>query len=229
MIRPFFSTVAVVLAVLIVSGCGGAPPSPLDEIGKALGDVPTYSVVLDDMKEEGSFSKSYYHKYRVVTEDGSRDTDWLVVSKEDYQRYLPFLGMTVYAKKDGKVSETAGPPGYEYVGDPRYGKWQSDSSGRSFWVFYGQYRLLSDLLSPRPIYRNDYRTYTGYRSQGRPYYGPNKEYGTSGSYTKQKKPNFYSRRMSREATKKASFSNRVNKRVGRTRSSYRGRGGRAGK
>jgi hypothetical protein len=84
-------------------------------------------------------------------------------------------------------------------------------------------------VGPGRIYRNHYNTYGTYRSQNRPYYGPNKQYGTNGSFTKRKKPNFYSRRKSSDMVKKASFSQRVNKRIGRTRTSARGRGGRAGK
>jgi hypothetical protein len=193
-------------------------------------------VILEDMKEEGTFFKSYYHKYKIIVKDAiledtvdATETGWEEVSKEFFRRHLPFLGMTIWVKKDGKESASAGPPGYEYVGDSRYGSWHRGSSGGSFWVFYGQYRLLSDLLGPGPIYRNHYNTYGTYRSQNRPYYGPNKQYGTNGSVTKSQKPNFYNRRMSREMVKKASFSQRVNQRVGRTRTSVRGRSGRAGK
>ncbi len=45
------------------------------------------------------------------------------------------------------------------VGNPSYGRWSSGSGGRSFWVFYGQYRLFSDLFRGPgyhrgPIYYN---------------------------------------------------------------------------
>jgi len=80
------------------------------------------------------------------------------------------------------------------VGDSKYGRWNRDSSGQSFWVFYGQYRLISDLLGGGRIYRGSYDTYNNYRTQGRPYYGPRNQYGTGGSITKAQNPNFYSRR-----------------------------------
>ena len=119
--------------IIFFYGCG-APPSPIDEIRSALKGVPTYSVILEDMTVEGNFFKDYYHKYRVIVEDQTTVTGWRKASEKFYQQYEPFLGMTVWSKKDGKESGSAGPPGYEYVGDSRYGKWQSDSSGRSFWV-----------------------------------------------------------------------------------------------
>jgi hypothetical protein len=209
-------------------GCAG-PRAPLEEIRETLAGVPTFSVILDDMKEEGNFFKTYYHKYAIVTEEDRTTTEWLEVPKDTFQKYLPFLRMTIWVKKDGKGSGNIGPPGYEYVGNSWYGRWHTDASGRSFWVFYGQYRLFSDLLGPGPIYRNHYTTYTNYRSQQRPYYGPNREYGTNGSLTRRQKPNFYSRRMSGLQTQKASFASKVNKRIGRTKTSVRGRSTRVGK
>jgi hypothetical protein len=217
-----------ILIVVLMSGCGGPRP-PLDEIREALKGVPTYSVILDDMKVEGTFSKAYSHRYRILMEEETAQTGWLKVSEKYFRRFEPFLGMTIWVKKEGKESESIGPAGYEYVGNPRYGQWRTDSSGMSFWVFYGQYRLLSDLLGRGPIYRNDYNTYTRHRSQGRPYYGPQNQYGTNGSFTKRQKPNFYARRMSKEQGRKSSFSDRVNKRVGRSRVGVRGRGMRVGK
>lgn len=230
-----FIILSTILTLLIFHGCAKRR-SPLDILRADLRGVPTYSVILEDMKEEGTFFKSYYHKYKILIKDmilegeiDSTETGWEEVPKDFFKRHLPFLGMTIWVKKNGKESVTAGPAGYEYVGNSQYGRWNRDSSGRSFWVFYGQYRLLTDILGPRPIYRGHYNTYNTYRSQNRPYYGPNKEYGTNGSLTKRQKPNFYSRRTSRDMVKKASFSQRVNKRIGRTRTSARGRGGRAGK
>ncbi len=210
-------------AIIFFYGCG-SPPSPIDEIKSALKGVPTYSVILEDMTVEGNFFKDYYHKYRVIVESQTTETGWRRVSEKFHKKYEPFLGMTIWSKKDGKESGTAGPPGYEYVGDSRYGKWQSDSSGRSFWAFYGQYRLMSDLLGMGgPIYRNNYGTYQQYRTKGQPYYGPRNEYGTRGSVTKKQKPNFYARRMQRERAKRSSFSDKVNRRVGRSRANARGR------
>jgi hypothetical protein len=66
------------------------------------------------------------------------------------------------------------------VGNPSYGRWNSDSGGRSFWVFYGQYRLFSDVLFGRgyhrgPIYYNGWyggaNRYSYYNDYGRNTYG----------------------------------------------------------
>ncbi len=227
--RTFVWGAVMVLGIgLVLAGCGGSS-DPLTKISSTLKNVPTYSIVLDDMKEEGNFFKTYFHKYRVITPEKTTTTDWQEVPKDFFEEHLPFLGMTIFIKKDGKETAEAGPPGYEYVGDKRYGNWQRDSSGNSFWVFYGQYAMLSHLLGGGPIYRNNYNTYSTYRSQGRPYYGPNRQYGTNGSYTKSQKPNFYSRRMSSSSKSKTAFSDKVNSRVGRSSKSIRSRSGGTGK
>lgn len=217
------------LVWFLMPGCSSEPDNPLTEISQALKGVPNYSVILADMNEEGNFIKSYYHKYQIVTPEKTADTDWKPVSKKLYEQYLPFLGMTIFSKKDGVETADSSPPGYNYVGDKRYGEWRNDSSGNSFWVFYGQYALLSHLLGGGPIYRRDYDTYRTNRSQGRPYYGPEKQYGTAGSLTKKQKPDFYSRRMSKQQKSSSSFGSKVDNRIGRTRSSTRSRSSSAGK
>ncbi|WP_086932373.1 hypothetical protein [Agarilytica rhodophyticola] len=58
------------------------------------------------------------------------------------------------------------------VGNPNYGYWQQNSNGTSFWAFYGQYRLLSDLLSG-PVYYSNWsrrRDYSYFHDYGRSYY-----------------------------------------------------------
>jgi len=57
----------------------------LDRLQEALKDVPSYSIILEDMKEEGNFRSSYYHKYRVVLPKETQTTDWLKVSADYYK------------------------------------------------------------------------------------------------------------------------------------------------
>jgi len=234
--HPLFavSALSATVLVLVVIACAGGPRGPpIEKLKQNLKDVPTYSLILEDMKEEGNFSSQYYHRYRVIIpeKDESGTTDWLKVPKDYYTLNEAFLGMTLVEKKDGVTSSSASPPGYQYVGDPQYGRWQRDSRGNSFWEFYGKYAFFSSLFGGRnrPIYRTDYDTYRQYRSRNTPYFGRNKQYGTNGSYTKQSKPNFYSRRSAKEKMKRSSFKNRVSKRTGRTRTGFRSRAGGRGK
>lgn len=65
--------------------------------------------------------------------------------------------------------------GNQLVGNPNYGQWQTNSSGTSFWAWYGQYAFFSSLFSQpvryadwsrnrRPSYYNDY----GYNTYSSP-------------------------------------------------------------
>ena len=232
-----------ILMPLLAVTLACSPPDPLERLRQQLARYPLYSVILQDMKTEGSFSVDYFHQYKVVVGEQVAASDdvsfsdnlmaWKRVSKSHYQRYQPFLGMVILSKdKDGKVTGSQFPPGYQYVGDQRYGHWRTGSSGGSFWEFYGKYAMMSHLFGSfnRPIYRNDWNSYRTTRSQGRPYYGANKEFGTKGSYTKTSNPSFYDRQKVRQQRSGDRFSRKVSERTRRsnmssTRSRSTGRGG----
>ena len=59
--------------------------------------------------------------------------------------------------------------GSQLVGNPTYGHWQTNSSGQSFWAWYGQYAFFSSMFH-RPIYYSNWashRDYSYYHSAGR--------------------------------------------------------------
>lgn len=238
--------VAALSAALILS-C--ARQQPLERLEKELSQYPQYSVILQDMREEGNFIKEYYHQYRTVVgkPNNGRDSlvfrdetlDWVRVDDAFYNRHLENLGMVIAAKspEEGEA-ESPYPPGYQYIGDSQYGQWRTDNDGNRFWEWYGKYAFFSALFGMynRPVSYNDWSTYRDYRQRGRPYYGPREtsgdyRYGTTGTQTKQTNPNFYERRLARERARQTSFSEKVKNRVRRsnmsgTRSrSSRSRGG----
>lgn len=68
------------------------------------------------------------------------------------------------ARSEAKSAQGAGS---HLVGNPRYGQWRQNSSGQSFWAFYGQYAMMRSLFfSPRPYYYSSW-----YRNRGWSYYG----------------------------------------------------------
>ena len=133
------------LALVFVVGCS-APTSPVDELQAQLKTAPEYSIILEDMREEGTFFPAYYHKYKVIQGDQTWSTDLRQVSEEFYRRNENFLGMTLASKIEGEKSTTPHPAGYNYVGNEKYGQWKSDNRGNSFWEFYGKYALMRDLF-----------------------------------------------------------------------------------
>lgn len=59
-------------------------------------------------------------------------------------------------KADGEKAAT------QMVGNPQYGHWQENSSGQSFWAWYGQYALISNLLGGNRYSYNDWRYSRGW-------------------------------------------------------------------
>ena len=232
-----------IMITLFFFGQGCSSRTPLEKHQRELVRYPEYSIILEDMKEEGNFFTDYYHRYKLTYSEkgGAEDnpvfnsqiTDWYKVDDKEYEKYLNFLGMVILSKsRDGKVTDARYPPGYQNVGDSRYGQWQTDRGGNSFWEFYGKYALMSQVFGMfnRPVYRNDWDRYRDSRGRGTPYYGANREYGTNGSRTKQTNKNFFDRRVQKEQQRKARFSERAKQRVRRSRmSGMRRRSGGFGK
>jgi hypothetical protein len=248
-------SIVITIAIVFLSlSCGRS--SPLDNLKSELERYDEYSIILADMKTEGYFSPSYYQRYKIVYAEKKKPaeekkatgetkeseeyvyrnntTDWYRVSKREYQKYYGYLGMTLLSKsKDGKMDTTPSPAGYRYVGNPTYGQWRTDSSGNSFWAFYGKYAFFSSIFSHtfnRPIYRNYYDSYTTAHSAGRPYFGYGNRFGTSGTATKKTHANFFQRQQAYKKARDASFAQRVKNRTYRSSSrSYRSRSGGYGK
>lgn len=225
--RTFSQAVFLLFFLALMVGCGSRK-EPLESLVKNFAAVPEYSIILTDMKKEGTFSNSYFHKYKIVQGEKVFFTKWLRVSEKAFQTNQKFLGMTLVSKtKDGQ-SNTPYPPGYQYIGNSQYGHWQNDSRGNSFWAFYGQYAFFSHVFGfgNRSFYRSDYNSFRTSQAGRRPYYGAKKQYGTGGSFTKRTNPTFFERSMAKKRASKSNFSKRVNSRFGGGRSTFGGgRGG----
>jgi hypothetical protein len=130
----------------------------------------------------------------------SQEEAWVEIPRATYQVAENNIGMSIAHKPVGKydteVDEVAEPAGFAYmapVGERnQYGYWDH-SSGGNFWVFYGQYALMRDLLwghSYRPIPSYEWESYRTARSSGQTYYGRDEaagapKYGTHGTFTQQ--------------------------------------------
>ncbi|SFM43437.1 hypothetical protein [Thermodesulforhabdus norvegica] len=243
-----FAVLSIVL-VFLLAACGEGPTSTLEKLKKELDRYPEFSVILADMKDEGLFFKEYYHLYHIVYLENNPDnperpkvfqkvSPWYRVDEVLYYKYRPCLGMTILSKKkDGTISDVPEPPGYQFVGDTRFGRWVTDPSGHRIWEWFAGYLILSTLAettgeiveeaikSRHRIRYEDWSTYTVYSKRGRPYYGPRDPqgrptYGTRGSYTQTKYgDSFFKRQQARMAARKSSFEQKVTSRYGRTRSS----------
>lgn len=87
-------------------------------------------------------------------------------------------------------------PGAQLVGNPNYGSWQTDSSGTSFWVWYGMYRMIGDLFDyDRPSYSrwSRHRSYSYYNDYGRHRYSSPKQRAADDKVYQKTKKSFAAR------------------------------------
>ncbi|MFC1644968.1 hypothetical protein ACFL08_03005 [Patescibacteria group bacterium] len=133
----------------------------------------------------------------LIIEGEKERTETVGVGEAEYLKYEPYLGMALVTKPFGafmdEVDMTPVPGGMSLIakstlvngvptGSNQYGQWKKDDNGTSFWVFYGQYALLSNLMSG-PCYYNDWDHYDRHRKsyKNKPYFGSKNQYGTNGS------------------------------------------------
>lgn len=138
---------------------------------------------------------TFYHRYLLVEGDAKQESEWVEVSEDFYEQHFEDLGMDVVAKPYGmyedEVLTHAAPAGMAYVGDPRYGSWENDASGRRYWS-WGDNFLFYYLLFGRGgrhyYYYDDWNRWRGGYRGSRPWYGEStaggaRRYGTAGSVT----------------------------------------------
>lgn len=162
----------------------------------------SWDKILEDMEITEGYEVLFFHTYKIIKIDEANQTSEEVkkeqVTRDVYMRHEEHLGMVLESKPKGKfdfdASKLASPPGYNYIGNSHYGRWERDRSGRSFWVFYGQYALMRNLFWGsgfyRPVYRSDWDGYRQAQSRGQTYYGSDtagqKVYGSKGTQTAKK-------------------------------------------
>ena len=231
------SILLVAALAVSLSSCGGSKykKSPVDEIVRDLPRDKPFSIILYDMDTEGSFFSTYKHQYQIIQEDESGKvtediTDWMEVGEREFNAHIDNMGMEIVARDStGALTKEVAPPGYNnYVGNPRYGHWQS-SGGSSFWAFYGQYAFMSSMfrMATYPVHRSYYNDWNGnYRGTGRAYYGPtgsSRYYGTGSGYSRTNNPNSsWNSRSQSFRDKVRSRTSRSSSRCGRTSRSRSG-------
>jgi hypothetical protein len=143
----------------------------------------------------------YYHKYAKISGTSVAEGGWEEVDEEEYGQHVDSFGMAIETKPLGKFPDEAidepTPVGMAMVNDKRYGEWKTDSTGNSFWHYYGQYAFINALLggNDHRYSRGEYGTYSSWRKErerddknpsGYGWYGSSRTsptYGSSGSYT----------------------------------------------
>jgi hypothetical protein len=170
----------------------------------------SWDKILVDMEQRGhGGNRSWDQKIRTIKTQvpsaaaaagtTTSEEQWVDVTKAKYDAMRNDLGMAIAHKPAGEYDSQSDsvpqPAGFAYMAPPgqsnQYGHWEH-RDGRDFWVFYGQYALMRDLLFNhyyRPIDRYDWDGYRSSRQSGHTYYGRDEgvagapKYGTQGSTT----------------------------------------------
>jgi hypothetical protein len=183
-------------------------PKQMDGLKTLTGQLyDSWDKILVDMRSNDGRNEQQIRTVRTHVADPSAkggetssDEKWVEVSRAQYQAMERDLGMAIEHKPAGKYDieseRVAQPAGFAYMAPPgqtnRYGYWDN-SGGHSFWVWYGQYALMRDLLfnrGYRPIDPYDYYGYRTYYERRQPYYGEAPgggfRYGTGGATTQER-------------------------------------------
>jgi len=144
-----------------------------------------------------STSSKAFHKYIEIVNNKASEGTWEVVSEDNFWKQNDNLGMAILTKPYGYYEEDilkeAQPAGMAMIASPvmnngvatgsnQYGEWRRNSSGTSFWHYYGMYSLMSNLMGPSRYSYNDWNGYNR-RDRERGYYGSSGQWGTWGSQT----------------------------------------------
>jgi hypothetical protein len=202
-------TVAATADILQTSA--DALPKQAGELKSLTGQLyGSWDKILVDMEVRGiGNDRSYDQQIRTVRtqvadasgKDSTTTSEekWVDVPRATYEAMKNNLGMAIEHKPAGKydleAERVAQPAGFAYVapysqGSNQYGRWEH-RDGRDFWVFYGQYALLRDLLfnrDYRPLDRGDWEGYRTSQQRGQTYYGRDEaagapKYGSQGTAT----------------------------------------------
>jgi len=150
------------------------------EAGGIISRGNDYEVWIEDLDVDEYF----FHTYLFVEDEKQTPGDWEQVTETFYDANEENLNMSILTKPLGmyeeEVIKVAMPPGFDKVGDPRYGKWEENrDTGERQWSFFQKYLFWSMILNGNRFGRN-YYSYDRYNDWNRNYRGRKPYYGRSG-------------------------------------------------
>ena len=153
------------------------------------------TIVLVDCFEAGFLIKTYFQRYLII--HGFKSPESLVVrtSRDFYNKNLKNIGMSLFRRKESqnKLSLTPMPPGTLFIGDPTYGSWKYEDSGRRVWRFHRAYKHYPSLFrwnNWTPSFKF-FQQAEVYEKSKEPFYGLDKNFGTEGEITQKAFPHYY--------------------------------------
>ena len=163
------------------------------------------SAVLVDTHATGFLIKTYYQKYRVITDYDNIEEMIVRTSREFAKKNMKNIGMSLYRKLENKEDTLPFPPGSSYIGVPEYGEWRkSVKTGKTRWVFWKAYKDFPKYFgwgSWRPT-EEFYQQLRNSQVAQTPYYGPDEEFGVNGSVTRENFPHFFNAERTKQINRK---------------------------
>lgn len=166
-------SLAAPLCVTIAVSSMLSSPSALEKLEEEYKNTPVYSIILEDLKTEND---AFFIKCSLVVPLPHEGTameitkKWAETTKQEYEMVEPYKGLTIVTKKNGETVYAANPPGYEYVGDPRYGRWENREGMSPVWVWLAGYAVWNSTRSQH-ISFDSYQQYQHAKNNHTPYFG----------------------------------------------------------
>ena len=160
------------------------------------------TVILVDSFQAGLIISTYFQKYIVI--HGFDDPKHVIVrtNKKVWDNNIKNIGMSIFRRWEHSSKESINPmpPGFLYLGDPSYGYWRYNNSGKREWYFHNAYKNFPKLFGWgkfKPSYLF-FKKSTEHQNNNTPFYGPNNEFGLNGYVTKENYKNLlYKNRRSK--------------------------------
>ena len=90
----FFLCIFFSVIILLFQGCG-VGQNPIEKIQRELQSEKEYTIILNDMREEGNFFPSYYHQYRIDIGYQKIQRTFIEVGESIYKKNESYLGMAL--------------------------------------------------------------------------------------------------------------------------------------
>lgn len=152
------------------------------------------SVILVDTHSTGFLIKTYYQKYRVITDYDNIEEMIVRTSREFAKKNMKNIGLSLYRKIETKEETLPVPPGSSYIGAPEYGQWRkSEKTGKTRWVFWKAYKDFPKYFGWgkwRPT-EDFFQQLRNHQVSNQPFYGNNEEFGINGTVTRENFPHFF--------------------------------------
>ncbi len=142
-------------------GQDASPNGPLfTNIKRRLDDAVKYPEVFNNWQERYQELKSLSEASSVaVFSDALSDPVNVLADMSDGQ--LPRVNAVSKSAEQAQGIDSR-QVGQQLVGNPSYGSWRSNSSGRSFWEWYGMYSMFSNFMPSRRYHYDSWSSRRGY-------------------------------------------------------------------